>query len=90
MTTAVTTLQMTDRTLAGDGIQMGVRGPARQSDERERPSGIDVEIANRLRNLGCDSGMVEVVECRSRFSSTGIAQVRIRMRLKQVTGLVSG
>lgn len=89
MNTAVATMQIADRMLAGNGNQTGVRGLAREFDEWQRPSGIDVEIANRLRNLGLDSGIAEDVECRSRFSSTRIAQVKIRMRLKQVTELVS-
>ncbi len=89
MNTAVATMQIAGRMLAGNGNQTGVRRLAREFDEWQRPSGIDVEIANRLRNLGLDSGIVEDVEFRSRFSSMGIEQVRIRMRLKQVNELVS-
>ena len=90
MNNAEASQQKVNQIPAGNGIRMGMSGQAREFIERQRPCGIDVEIANRLRNLGRESVMVESGECRSRFLSTRMEQVRIRMRLKQVAGLVIG
>jgi hypothetical protein len=90
MNTTKASLQMVNWMQVGNGIQMRVSRLAREFDKRQHPSGIDLEIANRLRNLRRGSVPMEGAEYRSRFSSTRIEQVRIRMRLKQVAGLVSG
>lgn len=79
----------TNGMLNGTIIRTFVSELVRDFDERHS-NGIDVEIANRLRNLDRVSVKVKGMDYRSRFSNNGISQVRIRMRLKQVTGLVSG
>ena len=90
MNTTQATLPATEGMLNSNDVRSFMSGSARKFESEQLPSGSDVEIENRLRNLEQTSAMIKGMDCRSRFSNNGIGQVKIRMRLKQVTGLVSG
>lgn len=80
----------TNRVLNGTIIRTFVNGLVRDYESEQDSSVIDMEIVNRLRNLDRVYMDVKGMDYRSRFSNNGMSQVRIRVRLKQVTGLVSG
>jgi len=58
-------------------------------DGEQHSRSINDEIEKRLHNLYRDAVVNPRMDCRSRFSHNGTGQVQIRMRLKQVTGMVS-
>lgn len=80
----------TNRVVNGTIIRTFVSGLVRDYESEQDSSVIDMEIVNRLRNLDRVYMDVKGMDYRSRFSNNGMSQVRIRVRLKQVTGLVSG
>lgn len=86
MNASLARLPSTNGMLNGMGIRTFVSGLVEDFDNKQHLRVIDVEIENRLRNLEQVSVKVKGIDYRSRFSNDGIAQVRIRMRLKQVTG----
>jgi hypothetical protein len=90
MTTAQAAPQMTLLTLTGDGVNQVMDGLVSDFDGEVKKSVYEVEIENRLRSLEQESVSVDGMDCRSCFQGSGNGQVKIRMRLKQVTGSVSG
>jgi hypothetical protein len=89
MNTSPVVLQARDE-MFGNEVRPFMSGLSHKITREQLPGEIDVEIENRLRNLERNRVMVEGVDCRSCFSKNEIGQVKIRMRLKQVTGLVFG
>jgi len=76
--------------LTGDGVNQIMDELVSDFNGEVQQSVYEVEIENRLRSLEENPVSVEDVDCRSCFQGNGNGQVKIRMRLKQVTGTVSG
>jgi hypothetical protein len=89
MLTTGTTLPTGEGALAGECIWELGNGLRRDFDDERQSQTIDDEIERRLHNLEGGAVVNTRMDCRSRFSRNGTGQVQIRMRLKQVTGMVS-
>jgi hypothetical protein len=76
--------------LTGEHVRASVYGRLQSFDRGQLSRGIRDEIEDRLRNLDQEVFVNPRMDYRNRFSHNGNVQVQIRMRLKQVTRLVSG
>jgi hypothetical protein len=75
--------------LTGECVRELVNGLPHDFDGEPHSQAVVDEVEKCLHHLDRDAAVITGMDCRSRFSHNRTGQVQIRVRLKQVTGMVS-